>query len=178
MKPKRVTISPEIEARIVALREAGYTNIAIAKHLRIGVRTVQRHLARLSVKKGIIKDALIDQAREDALLILRSDPLIRETLAKLIIDDLAHVAHIREIIVEASEFLQATDVRSAALVMRGAAAYSTALKNTSEILQKHFEKSTSDNSDSVPELVIKELTADQLMDLKSHVSGIEGVESD
>ena len=78
---------------------------------------------------------------EEALMLLRSDPAIKQAGAQLFIDDIAHVNHIREILVEASEHLQARDVKSAAQVMRGAAAYSAALKNTSDMLQKHFGRS-------------------------------------
>lgn len=162
MVTRRTTVTPTLEAQIIALREAGYTNLAISKRLGVGVRTVQRHLASAGVKKGSLKSELIEQAREEALSLLRSDPVIKQAIAQLIIDDLAHVSHIRETIVEASEHLKATDVKSAALVMRGAAAYSTALKNTSDVLQKHLSKHKQPEMQDLPTLVVQELTAEQI----------------
>lgn len=167
MKAKRTTVTPTLEAQIVAFREAGYTNLAIAKRLGIGVRTVQRYLSVSGVKKGSLKSELIDLAREEALLLLRDDPAIKQAIAQLLIDDIAHVSHIREILVKASEHLQATDVKSAAQVMRGAAAYSTALKNTSDTLQKHFGKDSQTESLELPELIVQELTSDQVEELRT-----------
>lgn len=167
MKAKRTTVTPTLEAQIVAFREAGYTNLAIGKRLGIGVRTVQRYLASAGVKKGSLKSELIDLAREEALTLLRSDPAIKQAIAQLLIDDIAHVSHIREILVEASDHLKATDVQSAAQVMRGAAAYSTALKNTSDTLQKHFGKDNQTEALELPELTVQELTADQVEELRT-----------
>ncbi|AKR44002.1 hypothetical protein [Methylophilus sp. TWE2] len=176
MKAKRTTVTPTLEAQIVAFREAGYTNLAIAKRLGLGVRTVQRHLAISGVKKGSLKSELIDVAREEALLLLRSDPAIKQAIAQLLIDDIAHVSHVREILVEASEHLRATDVNSAAQVMRGAAAYSTALKNTSDILQKHFARDNQTEVIDLPELTVQELTADQVEDLRTRHLAASNVE--
>lgn len=162
MTTKRTSVTPTLQAQIIALREAGYTNLAISKRLGISVRTVQRHLASAGVKKGSLKSELIEQARDEALNLLKSDPAIKQAIAQLLIDDLAHVSHVRELLVEASEHLKATDVKTAALVMRGAAAYSTAIKNTSDVLQKHLSKRDQPDIQDLPELVVQELTAEQI----------------
>ena len=162
MTPKRTSVTPTLQAQIIALREAGYTNLAISKRLGIGVRTVQRHLTSAGVKKGSLKNELIEQAREEALSLLRSDPAIKQAIAQLLIDDLAHVSHVRELMVEASEHLKATDVKTAALVLRGAAAYSTAIKNTSDVLQKHLSKHDHSDIQDLPTLIVQELTAEQI----------------
>lgn len=159
MAIKRTTVTPTLEAQIIALREAGYTNLAISKRLGVGFRTVQRYLASAGVKKGSLKSELIEQAREEALSLLRSDPIIKQAIVQLLIDDLAHVSHVREMLVDASEHLKASDVKTAALVMRGAAAYSTAIKNTSDVLQKHLNKHNQPEMHDLPELVVREITA-------------------
>lgn len=163
MKAKRTSVTPTLEAQIIALREAGYTNLAIAKRLSIGLRTVQRHLASAGVKKGSLKSELIDQAREEALSLLKSDPAIKQAIAQLLLDDIAHVSHLRDVLVQASEHLVATDAKSAAVVMRGAAAYSVAIKNTSDTLQKHFSKHNQSEMQYMPELVVREITAEEAM---------------
>jgi predicted transcriptional regulator len=162
MTTKRTSVTPTLQAQIIALREAGYTNLAISKRLGMGVRTVQRHLASAGVKKGSLKNELIEQARDEALNLLRSDPAIKQAIAQLLLDDLAHVSHLRELMVDASEHLKATDAKSAALVMRGAAAYSTAIKNTSDVLQKHLSKRDQPDIQDLPELIVQELTAEQI----------------
>ena len=165
MKAKRITVTPTLQAQIIALREAGYTNLAIAKRLSVGIRTVQRHLASAGVKKGSLKSELIEQAREEALSLLKSDPAIKQAISQLLLDDIAHVSHIREIMVEATEYLQATDAKSAALVMRGAAAYSVAVKNTSDTLQKHFSKHSQPEMHDLPTLIVQELTVEQIKEM-------------
>lgn len=163
---KRTTITPTLEAQIIALREAGYTNLVIAQRLGVGIRTVQRHLSSAGVKKGSLKSELIEQARDDALVMLRSDPAIKQAIAQLLMDDLAHVKHVREVVAEASEHLKAVDVKTAALVMRGAAAYSTAIKNTSDVLQKHFNKHSQPEMQELPTLIVQELTAEQIQRMR------------
>lgn len=165
MATKRTTVTPTLQAQIIAFREAGYTNLAIAKRLGIGIRTVQRHLASSGVKKGGLKSELIEQAREEALSLLRSDPAIKQAISQLLLDDIAHVSHIRDIMVEASEHIQATDTKSAAVVMRAAAAYSVAVKNTSDILQKHFGRYSQSEAHDLPTLIVQELTVEQIKEM-------------
>ena len=52
--------------------------------------------------------------------------------------------------------------------MRAAAAYSTAIKNTSDMLRHslRIEKSIDDTDKELPELIIKELTQDEIEELR------------
>jgi hypothetical protein len=73
--------------------------------------------------------------------------------------------------IEASEHLIATDLKGAALVLRAAASYSVAIKNTSDTLRHSFEigKATDDLED-MPELTIKVITDTQAAEMQ--MSGI------
>lgn len=77
---------------------------------------MQRHFAEYGTKKGSIKKEVLDNARADLLKRVTS-----EEAAKLINDDLAHAQHLREMLINASEYLQATSLKEAVLVMRAAA---------------------------------------------------------
>lgn len=57
---------------------------------------------------------------------------------------------------------------SAVLVMRAAAAYSTAIKNTSDMMRHslRIEKTIDDTDKELPELVIKELTSDEIEEMR------------
>lgn len=160
--------SPDQISQALALREAGYTTLSISQRLGISVRSLQRHFAEHGVKKGMIKKEILDTARADLLKRVTSDEAIREEAAKLINDDLAHAQHLRDIMVEAAERLQATSLKEAVLVMRAAAAYSTAIKNTSDMMRHtlRIEKSIDDTDKELPELVIKELTNDEIEELR------------
>lgn len=155
------TASPAEISQALALREAGYTALSISQRLGISVRSLQRHFADHGTKKGIIKKEVLDNARADLLKRVTSDEAIKEEAARLINDDLAHAQHLRELMINATEHLQATSLKEAVLVMRAAAAYSTAIKNTSDMLRHtlRIEKSIDDTEKDLPELLIKELTS-------------------
>lgn len=135
-KTKPADASPDQIAQILTLRGAGYTVAMIAQKVKLSPRTISRHLAAAGgIRKGNLKQALIDQARQDVLKLLLDDEAIRYQAAHLLADNLAHSQNIRDIILKASQHLEATDPYSAAIVMRAAAAASTALRNTSDMVR-------------------------------------------
>lgn len=158
------TASPAEISQALALREAGYTALSISQRLGISVRSLQRHFADHGTKKGSIKKEVLDNAKADLLKRVTSDEAIKEEAARLINDDLAHAQHLRELMINATEHLQATSLKEAVLVMRAAAAYSTAIKNTSDMMRHtlRIEKSIEDTEKELPELVIKELTNEEI----------------
>ncbi len=162
------TATPAEIAEALALREAGFTALSISQRLGISVRSLQRHFAVHGVKKGSIKDEVLATARADLLKRVTSDQTIKEEAAKIINDDLAHARHLRELMIDASEHLRATSLKDAALIMRAAAAYSTALKNTSDMLRHslRFEQSIDDADKELPELIVQELTNEDIAKLR------------
>lgn len=162
------TATPDQISQALALREAGYTTLSISQKLGISVRSLQRHFADHGTKKGAIKEEVLATARADLLKRVTSDEAIKEEAAKLINDDLAHAMHLRELMINATEHLQATSLKEAVLVMRAAAAYSTAIKNTSDMMRHtlRIEKTIDDTDKELPELVIKELTGDEIEELR------------
>lgn len=163
---KRTTATPYQVTEILALREAGYTALAISQKLGLSVRTIHRYLAAHGAKKGRLKAEVIEQARNDLFQLVTSSPAIREAAAKLVADDLAHANHIRAIMIEAAEHLKATSLPEAALVMRAAAAYSTAVKNTSDMMRHSLGSDRiADDVDDLPELVVRELTDEEIAEM-------------
>ena len=165
---RRATTPKEI-TEILTLREVGYTTIAIAERLKLSLSTVNRHLSTHGVKKGSLQQDAIDKARSELLELVSSDTAIRDAAAKEIVDTLAHSSHIRAIMLEASEQLKnPATLSEAALVMRAAAAYSTAIKNTSDTIRHALgtDKVTDGSNRELPELTITELTADDVKQLR------------
>ena len=152
---------------MLILREAGYTVLSISQITSFSVRTVYRHLNTHGIKKGSLKIELIENAGAEMLASVSSNSAIREHAARLVNDDLAHSNHIRNVIIEASEHLKATNVTEAALVMRAAAAYSTVIKNTSDTIRHSLgvDKIVDDIVDDLPELVVTELTNEQIKEM-------------
>lgn len=150
------------------MREAGYTVLAISQRLGMSVRTLQRHFASAGTRKGAVKADLLEQARGELLARITSDEAIKNEAARLVSDDLAHSIHLREVILAASEQMIATNLGEAALVMRAAAAYSTVMKNTSDIIRHSLRIEQRDNElDDLPELVVNELTDTEIEQLRS-----------
>lgn len=162
------TATPDEISEALAMREAGYTVLAISQELGISVRSLQRHFAVHGARKGTLKKELVESARAELLKRVISDDTIREEAAKLISDDLAHARHLRTLLIGAAEQLQAASLKDAVLVMRAAAAYSTAIKNTSDMLRHtlRIERTIDDATAELPELHIRELTRDEITELR------------
>jgi len=151
--------TPDVVGEALAMREAGYTSLAISQRLGMSIRTLQRHFAAAGTRKGAIKDEVLRKAKDDLMARITSDETIKDEAARLGADDLAHSLHLREVILAASEQMKATNLEEAALVMRAAAAYSTAIKNTSDIIRRSLRvKQRDDVGEELPELVVSELT--------------------
>lgn len=165
---KRKEVTPKEVTEILVLREAGYTALAIANRLGISIRTVQRHLSEHGAKKGGLKKEVIERAKAELFESVTTSQSIREEAAKLIIDDIAHSQHLRNVILEATEHLKATSLGDAALVMRAVAAASTALKNTSDMLRHSLGvDKVIDDAGEVPDLNVTELTSEQIEEIIS-----------
>lgn len=167
--PKNASASPDVIGQALAMRAAGYTTLAISQHLGIGVRTLQRHFAATATKKGTFKKELLEAAKADLLARVTSDEAIKEEAARLVADDIAHAIHLRELMLAASEHMKANSLQDVGQVMRAAAAYSTAIKNTSDIIRHslRLDRLTEVTEDELPELVVQELTADEVAQIRS-----------
>ncbi len=167
----RKTATPAEISEALALREAGYTVLSISQRLGISVRSLQRHFTEHGAKKGVIKEEVLATARADLLKRVTSDDAVREEAARLINDDLAHARHLREIMLNASDQLQATSLKDAVLVMRAAAAYSTAIKNTSDVLRQtlRIDRAVEDAGTELPELIVRELTDAEIKEMREEM---------
>lgn len=159
--------TPDEISQALALREAGYTTLAISQRLGISVRTLQRHFAATGTRKGSIKEEVLKKAKEDLLACVTSDKAIKEEAARLVADDIAHAVHLRELMLEASEHMKATNLQDVVQVMRAAAAYSTAIKNTSDTIRHNLRvERLTDTEDELPELVVRELTSKEVEEIR------------
>jgi AraC-like DNA-binding protein len=163
--------TPDVVGEALAMREAGYTALAISQRLGLSVRTLQRHFASAGTRKGAIKAEVLRKAKDTLMARITSDEAIKEEAARLVADDLAHSMHLREVILAASEQMTAASLRDAVQVMRAAAAYSTAIKNTSDIIRRSLRlEERDDAADELPELVVTELSQAEIAALRDEQS--------
>jgi len=169
---KKQVAPPDVVGEALALREAGYTTLAISQRLGMSVRTLQRHFAAAGARKGALKAEVLQRAKDELMARITSDEAIKAEAARLVADDLAHSIHLREVILAASEQMKATSLRDAVQVMRAAAAYSTAIKNTSDIIRRSLRLEERDDApDELPELVVSELTNAEIEQMRGAQSG-------
>jgi hypothetical protein len=163
-----ITTTPTQAAEVIALRAAGLSLMAIAERVSLSVSTVQRVLQKHPTSKGAAKTALIQATRNEMLRRVVNDEAIREEAARLIADDLAHAAMLRRKIGLAAEHMDATNLQEAALVMRAAAAYSVAVKNTSDTLRRvmGLDRARPEVDEELPELVVRELRPEEVTALR------------
>jgi lambda repressor-like predicted transcriptional regulator len=138
VEPKHLpgkSLNPEQITQAVAMRAAGFTLAAISERLGASIRTLQRVFERHRARKGEVTTEAVQSAKRDLIEGLFSTERLKEEISKLIADEIAHARLLRERIANASEHLTANNLSEAAIVMRSAAAYSTALKNTSDMLR-------------------------------------------
>lgn len=158
------TASPEQVAEVVALREAGFTLATIAERVNLSSSTISRIVASRKARKGTATAETVKAAREQLRSQLLSKDGIAEEAAILIADDLAQARLLRARILLAAEHLTATNLHEAAILMRAAAAFSTALKNTSDMLRHSLGyDSTRDElgEDQLPTLTVQEVSGEQ-----------------
>jgi AcrR family transcriptional regulator len=162
MKNKNRT-SPEQRSEAIAMRAAGYTVPAIADRLGISSRTLHRLFSASDTRRGEIKTELLDAARARLVESITSHEKLIEEAGRLLADDLAHARLLRERLGEAIPHLRASTLEEVVQVTRAAAAYSTALKNTSDMLRRSIrvDKAIDEKGDfSLPELVVREWESD------------------
>jgi AraC-like DNA-binding protein len=159
--------APDLIGEALALREAGYTALAISQRLRISVRSLQRHFAAIGTRKGALRADVLQRAKDDLMARITCDQTIKEEAARLVADDLAHSMHLRELILATSEKMTAASLADAVQVMRAAAAYSTTIKNTSDIIRQSLRlKDLADDLDELPELIMTELSQEEIAALR------------
>lgn len=162
------SLTPSQISEAATLRAAGYTLTAISVRLGISVSSLQRAFKLHAVKKATSIASAIEHASQDLTESLMLDDRIKEEVARLLVDDLAHTSLLREKAAATIESLNPSDTESAALTMRALAAYSTLLKNTSDTLRNslgvserriHQQTALAD----LPALTVTEMTADEII---------------
>ena len=166
-------ITPVQKQHALAMRAAGYTIVLIADKTRVSVSTLKRLFKTHTVKKGEIKQSVIDKATDELLHDATTVEIIKREAASLLLDDLAMAKRLREAMAEATEALEASDTAEALQVMRAVSAGAVALKSTSETLRKSLGLDKEDEvSGDLPELVISVLTEDEMSDIRIHASNL------
>jgi len=166
-------ITPAQKRKALTLRAAGYTITSISDKTNMSVSTLKRFFKEHMVKKGELKQSVINKATDDLFHDATAIEEIKREIAILISDDLAQVKRLRTAMAEAIEVLEATDTTEALQVMRAVSAGAVALKSTSEVLRKSLGMDRDDEvSGDLPELVISVLTEGEMSDIRIQAANL------
>ncbi|NHN79692.1 hypothetical protein HA520_20855 [Azotobacter chroococcum] len=148
------------------MKEAGWTEPAIAQKLDISISTIRRITKKHGVKTGAAQAALVQQAREqlldNAFLLDRA----QEIAASMVNDDFALAQQIRQ---KVSEAIESIDPTAGPLALRGLAAAATALKLTQDVCRRALPLERLNEAlhvEEMPELVIRVMTAEDVKELR------------
>lgn len=161
-------IAPDVQAQVVALREAGYSLASIATRLGIGISSVQRIIKKRGAVAGAATAEMIARARDEMIAAAYGLESVRQIAASLVHDDLDLAQRIRQ---KAVEILDAIDVTrdSATQDARALAAVSTALRLTQDVQRRTLPLDKLERADSVeelPEIHIRIMTDDDVKELR------------
>lgn len=166
-------ITPAQKKKALILRTAGYTITSISDKTNMSVSTLKRFFKEHMVKKGELKQSVIDKATDELLHDATAIEEIKREMASLIHDDLAQVKRMRTVMAEAIDVLEATDTSEALQVMRAVSAGAVALKSTSETLRKSLGMDKDDEvTGDLPELIISVLTEDEMSDIRIQTANL------
>jgi AcrR family transcriptional regulator len=171
---------PDVLTEALALREAGFTVLAVSQRLGVSTRTLQRHFATHGAKKGAVKGELLAKARADLMNHITSNDAIRAEVAQLIADNIAHARHLRTILLEASAHMKATSLPEAVLVARAAAAYATTIKTTSDAVRSilPLDRLSDDIAEDLPELVVRVISDSEAVEIAKKAAAGMGNEDE
>ncbi len=160
-------ITPKQKEQAIMLRAAGYTHAVIADKTNISMSALKRLFKTHSVRRGELKQSVIDKAKDELLNDANTIANIKLEAANLLFDDLAQAKRLRQAMAAATEYLEANNTAEALQVMRAVSAGAVALKSTSETLRKSLGLDKDDDlGDELPELVISVMTEDEMATIR------------
>jgi len=161
-------IAPDIQAQVVALREAGYTLTSIATRLDIGISSVQRIIKKRGAVAGAATQEMIARAREEMIASAYDLESVRKIAAALVHDDLHLAQRIRLKSVEVLDTIKVT-ADNAVQSARAVVACATSLKVTQDVQRRAMPLDKLERAASVeelPEIQIRIMTEDDVRELR------------
>lgn len=160
--------SPDLEAQVVVLREAGYTAPAIAAQLGLSLSTTKRICKRRGVVVGASTGELIDQARKQMLDAAFELDAVQQQAAALVVEDLALSSLIRQKMIEQLEQI-APGTSEPFRAMRAITAAATTLDLTQKISRRALpldRLAEATHVEELSELRIRIMTEDDVREIR------------
>lgn len=160
--------SPDIEAQVVILREAGHTVPAISAQLGLSLSTTKRICKRRSAVAGAAIEALVDQARQQMLDSAFELGAVQQQAAALVVEDLVCASLIRQKMLEQLEQI-APGTSEPFKAMRAITAAATVLDLTQKVSRRALpleQLAESTHVEQLSELRIRIMTEDDVKEIR------------
>lgn len=160
--------SPDVEAQVVILREAGHTVPAIAAQLGLSLSTTKRICKRRGAVAGAATDALIDQARQQMLDTAFELDTVQMQAAALVVEDLSCANLIRQKMLEQLEQIE-PGTSEPFKAMRAITAAATTLDLTQKVSRRALpldRLSEATHVEELSELRIRIMTDDDVRKIR------------
>lgn len=149
------------------LRNGGYSVAAIATRTGISTSTLSRHFKKLGTARGSLTDDAVMEARQQLLNDAGFMSELKQQIAAVIVDDLAHVIQLREAMALTLEAMMTDASLPAHSKTRGIAALATSLRLTQEAARKALSIDDQQiEQEAMPQLLISELTTADIDELR------------
>lgn len=163
MAIKRTIKTPAEIQNCLVLREAGYSLAAISIKTGISPATLTRHFKKHGAIKGTLSLSAVDEARQQLLTDSGFIGELKAAIASSIVDDLSHVAQLRESMTLILEDVMKDTALPAHYKSRAVAALATSLTLTQKAARVALRADDQPiEQDSIPQLFISELTAEDI----------------
>lgn len=161
-------VSPEIEAKIVAMREAGYTLNVIAANNGCSKPTVDRICKRYGASKGALSQEIINEAKAQLRATISSDGAIQEIAASVVLDTRYHYELIRAKLEEAAGKMEINGSEDVKAAFRSLNSYANALKLSTDAMRSALKMDSSEYVDeaTLPTLVVECLSAEEIAEIR------------
>jgi len=160
--------SPDIEAQVVILREAGHTAPAIAAQFELSLSTTKRICKRRGAIAGAATEALIGQARQQMLDTAFELGIVQEQAAALVVEDLSLSSLIRQKLLEQLEQIEPGTCEPFK-AMRAITAAATTLDITQKVNRRALPLDKLDEAtrvEELSELTIKIMTDEDVREIR------------
>lgn len=160
--------SPDLEAQVVVLREAGHTVPAIATQLGLTLSTTKRICKRRGAVAGAAAEALTDQARQQMLDSAFELGTVQQQAAALVAEDLALANLIRQKMLEQLEQIEPGSCEPFK-AMRAITAAATTLDLTQKVSRRALpldRLAEASHVEELSELRIRIMTDDDVREIR------------
>ena len=162
-------LTPEEEARIVAMREAGFTYPVIGERTGRSLASVKRVCSRFKASRGVIGEEIIAEARRQLRAEISQDEAIQETAAAILIDTRFHCERLREKLNEAAGKLQIETPEDARQAFRALNSYANSIKLSADAMRSaaKIDTSSSEAEEDLEVLPLRVMTAEDCRVLRT-----------